>query len=136
MLFIIARANHPGLTYRGGQGPIVHLEADLHEVVDWAAAERRRWAFTTANAAARYAEFYDSLDELSRIDWRAVYAMGWRDPDVQEMKQSEFLVRRSFPWRLVRRIGVRHATIRRQVEEALDTGAKTPRVEVLPGWYY
>lgn len=33
MLFVIHRANHPELTYRGGQGPIVHLEADLQEVV-------------------------------------------------------------------------------------------------------
>lgn len=36
MLFIIARANHPQLTYRGGQAPIVHLQADLHRTIDWA----------------------------------------------------------------------------------------------------
>ncbi len=28
MLYVIHRANHPELAYRGGQGPIVHLEAD------------------------------------------------------------------------------------------------------------
>ncbi len=33
MLHLIYRANHPELTYRGGQGPIVHLEADLHQAV-------------------------------------------------------------------------------------------------------
>jgi ssDNA thymidine ADP-ribosyltransferase, DarT len=33
MLFVVHRANHPELTYRGGQQPIVHLEADLHAVV-------------------------------------------------------------------------------------------------------
>ena len=39
MLFVIYRANHPELTYRGGQGPIIHLEADLSEVVRWADAQ-------------------------------------------------------------------------------------------------
>ena len=29
MLYLIHRANDPELVYRGGQGPIVHLEADL-----------------------------------------------------------------------------------------------------------
>jgi hypothetical protein len=36
MLYLIYRANHPDLTHRGGQGPIVHLEADLRNVIDWA----------------------------------------------------------------------------------------------------
>ena len=36
MLYLIHRANHPELDYRGGQGPIVHLEADLHEAANWA----------------------------------------------------------------------------------------------------
>jgi ssDNA thymidine ADP-ribosyltransferase DarT-like protein len=30
MLYLIYMANHPELTYRGGQEPIVHLEADLN----------------------------------------------------------------------------------------------------------
>ena len=29
MLYVIYKANHPELAYRGGQEPIVHLEADL-----------------------------------------------------------------------------------------------------------
>src|SRR5262245_43359662 len=33
MLFVIHRANHPDLSFRGGQQPIVHLEADLNAVV-------------------------------------------------------------------------------------------------------
>lgn len=33
MLYVIYRANHSQLSYRGGQGPIVHLEADLRQTV-------------------------------------------------------------------------------------------------------
>ena len=34
MLYVIHRADNEGLQYRDGQGPIVHLEADLHEAVE------------------------------------------------------------------------------------------------------
>jgi len=53
MLFIIRQANHPDLDYRGGQAPIVHLQADLHASVAWAREHRRRWAFTSSNAGSR-----------------------------------------------------------------------------------
>jgi hypothetical protein len=42
MLFLIYHANHPDLNYRGGQGPIVHLEADLKAAVDWARQNGKR----------------------------------------------------------------------------------------------
>ena len=42
MLYVIREANHPKLTYRGGQNPIVHLEADLRRTVTW--AEDRSYA--------------------------------------------------------------------------------------------
>lgn len=36
MLYMLHKGNHPQLAYQGGQGPIVHLEADLRNVVAWA----------------------------------------------------------------------------------------------------
>lgn len=36
MLYLLHQANHVDLEYRGGQGPIVHLEADLRVSVAWA----------------------------------------------------------------------------------------------------
>jgi ssDNA thymidine ADP-ribosyltransferase, DarT len=57
MLYVIHCANHPELTYRGGQEPIIHLEADLHGVVGWAQQQGRRWAFSLSNAGANYTEF-------------------------------------------------------------------------------
>ena len=40
MLYLIYMANHPELSYRGGQEPIVHLEADMIDAVAWADAPR------------------------------------------------------------------------------------------------
>ncbi len=136
MLFLLARANHPALAYRGGQDPIVHLVADLRQTVRWADDSGLRWAFTLTNAGARYFEDRCTLDDLGDIDWDAVKARDWRDPMIQENKQAEFLVENRFPWQLVSRIGVMTDTVRRQVAKALAKSGHQPRVEVKRDWYY
>lgn len=136
MLFVIHRANHVELAYRGGQEPIIHLESDLHEVVEWADANDRRWAFSLSNAGAVYAPFRKRLDDLLEIDWEAVAARDFRAPAIKEGKQAEFLVHGDLPWTLVSRIGVRSTAIRARVTQALQGLAHRPPVEVLPDWYY
>jgi hypothetical protein len=136
MLFVIHRANHPGLTYRGGQGPIVHLEADLRAVVDWCDRTGRRWAFSLSNASARYVEFRRSLADLAEVNWAAVAATDFRSSAVSEGKQAEFLVHGEFPWHLVARIGVHSPSIRTQALAALRGAAHGPPVVVQPDWYY
>lgn len=136
MLYVIAQANHPDLVYRGGQGPILHLEADLEETVAWAEAKGRRWAFTAANAGAVYTDFWASLDELDQLDWAAIHNSDFRSSDVKEHKQAEFLMCDSFPWHLVRRAGVRLADIQAQVEATLADTPHHPPVEVRREWYF
>lgn len=136
MLYVIHRANLPGLTYRGGQGPIIHLEADLHEVIAWADQNGTRWAFSLSNAGAAYAEFRKRADQLDQINWRAVASTDFRSVDVKEGKQAEFLVRQFFPWDLVRRIGVRSPDIKQQVDAVLQNTEHRPSVEIRTNWYY
>ena len=136
MLYLIYMRNHPELAYKGGQGPIVHLEADLHEVVAWAEGEGRRWAFTLSNAGAYYTQYRSSLDQLDEVDWAAVAARDWRSAEVKEAKQAEFLVHGSFPWTLVSKIGARSMDISSQVNLALGSAQHRPVVEIRPDWYY
>jgi hypothetical protein len=136
MLFVIHRANHSELAYRGGQQPIVHLEADLHEVVQWAEANDRRWAFSLSNAGAIYAQFRARLDRLGDINWNAVAATDFRAADVKEGKQAEFLVQQSFPWTLVQRIGVHSNGIAQRVVNAIRDASHLPGVEIRREWYY
>lgn len=140
MLYQIYRGNSAELAYKGGQGPIVHLQADLRQVVDWANSDGRRWVFTTLNAAASYAEDYSDLCRLAEIDWEAVEARQWSgpgvDPDVKDGKQAEFLVENWFPWVLVERIGVLSLDVARNVAEALRSDTHQPQVSVIPSWYY
>jgi hypothetical protein len=134
MLYLIhVRSNE--LTYRGGQEPIVHLEADLHEAVEWAEERDRRWAFTLSNAGSYYFEDRCSLDDLDDIDWNAVRARDWRG-GLKEGKQAEFLVENSFPWSLVRRIGVHSQQMYRRVLNLLPDDGHRPTVEVMNDWYY
>lgn len=136
MLYVIHRANHPELEYRGGQRPIVHLEADLATVIDWADANGAPWAFSLSNAGARYAEFRARVDELDQLRWDAIAARDFRAPDVKEGKQAEFLVHERFPFDLVHRIGTATPAVRAQVAHAIEDAPDPPMVEVRREWYF
>ena len=134
MLYVISQANHLQLSYRGGQGPIVHLEADLRATVAWAEEQDLRWAFTLSNAGARYFEDRSDLGQLDDIDWDAVEATDWRR--CKEGKQAEFLIEQRFPWELVSRIGVQSRRVCDQTEAVLEAAAHRPPVEIRRAWYY
>lgn len=134
MLYVIHKANHQELAYRGGQSHIVHLEADLHETIRWVEDAQRRWVFTLSNAGSHYFEDRSDLARLDEIDWNAIRATSWQN--CKEEKQAEFLIERSFPWELVNRIGVQNQQVYRQVKIELETTKHQPVVEIKPGWYY
>jgi hypothetical protein len=136
MLYVIHRANNADLAYRGGQGPIVHLEADLNSVVAWASQEGRRWAFSLSNAGAFYAEFRASLNELDQVDWNAVASTDFRRASVKEGKQAEFLLHGDFPWSLVSQIGVASQDVATQTRTAIQRSAHQPSISVQPTWYF
>ena len=136
MLFVIYQGNHSDLAYRGGQDPIVHLEADLQEVVEWADTQSQHWAFTLSNAGAAYTEFRRDLSHLGEVDWEAVAAENFRSPQIKEGKQAEFLVREFFPWPLIRRIGVLNEANKTHVLEILNHAVHRPTVEVRREWYF
>ncbi len=134
MLYLIHMGNRPGLEYFGGQGNIVHLEADLHEAVAWAEKHGQRWAFTLSNAGAYYFKDRCNLSQIEEIDWNAVQARHWQGQS--EGKQAEFLMERSFPWSLVRRVGVFDSGVGNMTLAALHAAEHRPEVRVEPRWYY
>ena len=136
MLYVIHMANHQELAYRGGQGPIIHLEADLHTVIEWADGDCRPWAFSLSNAGARYTEFRNQTDDLDELDWTAIAARNFRDPEVKEVKQAEFLVYDTCPFELFPRIGVRSPDVAERVTSTVAGLDHHPTVEVQAGWYY
>jgi hypothetical protein len=134
MLYLIHQANHPELTYRGGQTPIIHLQADLHNVVNWANQQKRRWAFTTSNAGSYYFEDRCDLNQLNEIDWQSVQTHHWQN--CKEGKQAEFLLEQFFPWELIEKIGVASNVTYQQVMNAIPSNGHRPNVVIEEQWYY
>lgn len=139
MLFLIYKRNEE-LTYKGGQEPIVHLEADLNTTIAWAQQNNQRWAFTLSNAGAYYFEDRSEATKLTDINWDAVQARQWSGSgvsrSVKEGKQAEFLIERAFPWHLVERVGIFSQSLVQTVSSAMHGAAHRPKVEVKRDWYY
>lgn len=134
MLYIISRRDHPNVAFRDGQGPVVHLMADMKEVVAWASDANARWAFTDINAANRAADFFNDLSKLDKLNWDAIQASSWRS--CRDHKMAEFLLHQRFPWELVRGIGVQSPKIAQQVAQACSTTTHRPLIRVKQEWYY
>lgn len=134
MLYILYQGNHPDLDYRGGQTPIVHLEADMQKTIAWATSNGKRWAFTNANAGSYYFEDWNDANRLDEIDWDAVNARNWNN--CKDGKQAEFLIETSFPWQLVERIGVHSQRIYYQVATSLQSSSHSPNIDIKTDWYY
>lgn len=132
MLYLLHRGNHVNLRYRGGQGPILHLEADIRTVVKWAESSNLRWAFTLQNAGSRYFEDRADLARLGDLNWDAIDAHDWQG--CKEEKQAEFLLENHLPWELVSRVGVHSTTMRDRVKEVIVDSDHKPRVEVRREW--
>ncbi len=136
MLFILYKNNHTDMTYRGGQVPILHLQMDLESTIHWANENGVLWAFSDRNAGGLLADFFNTPMELDKIDWDAVKATDFRDMQIQEGKQAEFLIHDICPWHLVEKIGVLNERIVEQVKDILLNAQHKPVVKIERTWYY
>jgi hypothetical protein len=90
MLYVLYQGNSTDLAYKGGQGPIVHLEADLRRVVEWADARNCKWAFSLSNAGATTQSSGQTWGSL--MNWTGPPSM----PQIFAPEQSLSLSRLSF----------------------------------------
>ena len=134
MLYVIYQADKDELSYKGGQEPVIHLEADLRQTVKWAKKNNLRWAFTLSNAGSYYFEDRCNLANLQEVNWDAVQAHYWSK--CIEEKQAEFLIEKRFSWTLVSRIGLRTQKVKEQVNDILNNAPHKPQVEIITKWYY
>ena len=135
MLYVIWRGDNVDLAYTDGQEPIVHLQADLDEVLGWADQAGVPWAYTNGNAGAAYTEHYTDLS-LEHVDWAAVAARDWKPTEIREHKQAEFLLYGHFPWTLVRSVGVVNGRIQTKASDAIAGSSHQPPVIIRRDWYY
>ncbi|MCE2652678.1 MAG: DUF4433 domain-containing protein [Planctomycetaceae bacterium] len=136
MLYILHMGNNADLEYRGGQSPIVHLQADLHASIAWARTNAVRWACSDRNASAYVASFVSRAEDLTAINWPAIASSDFRNPVTKEGKQAEFLMHTAFPWSLVEAVGVYDQQRLALAETAIARAVHRPRLAVRPDWYY
>ena len=97
MLYMLYMGNDPNLEYRGGQDPIIHLQADLYATVAWAKNNSRRWAFTLSNAGANVTlEDRNDLAQLSEVNWDAVRAQSVESGSIRRVNRPNSLWRSHF----------------------------------------
>jgi len=136
MLYIIHMRNHYELSYKGGQTPILHLQSDFHSAVQWAEKNNIRWALSTSNAGALYTTFYNDTKHLDKINWQAVNATDFKNSEIKEGKQAEFLMFDYFPWNLIEGIGVVNQDIKNSVDSILQRAEYKPPTSIIRKWYY
>ncbi|OQX18437.1 MAG: hypothetical protein BWK76_07495 [Desulfobulbaceae bacterium A2] len=136
MLYILHMGNHQDLNYSGGQRPIVHIQIDLEGAIQWADANGVRWAFSDRNAGTRFTSFYNRRQDLAEVNWNAVRSTDFRDLEIKEGKQAEFLIHDTCPWQLVEKVGVIDVDARNQLQTILQQTSHKPIVAVERGWYY
>ena len=91
------------------QDKIVFIACDVNRFVSGSF----EWCFTDGHAKKAITKFYNSLDDLSQLDWNAINSTWWRadenDMDRPRKKMSEFLVREHIPADYIEQIYVRSA---------------------------
>jgi hypothetical protein len=133
MLYIIYKRNDE-LTYKEGQECIMHLKADFYKTIEWAKYNNLRWVYTLSNAGSYHFIDKKELSDLNQINWDAVKSDDWRNPQIKEAKQAEFLIEDRFPFELVEKIGV-YSDIQKTIVQNILKSNK-PFVETERGWYY
>lgn len=119
---------------QSGEDEIVHLEADLKNVVRHADANKVGWVFTDMNAASAMSRDFDCLSQLTEIDWNIIESRRWQgDTDV---KMAEFLTYKRFPVHLIDRIGVKLESIQSRVARIVAAAGCDVRIKVMRTWYY
>ena len=111
------------------RGEITLIIADAEKISEVCAFAKRELGFD-------YLVDISSVDNLGKIDWGAVAATDFREPQIKEGKQAEFLLSEWFPWQLVERVGVYNNSTCVQVQGILLEQAQSTPVQTLPEWYF
>jgi hypothetical protein len=145
MLGAINQGTVEGCEYR--QQDIVHLVTTVEAVVDGGLT----FVFYDHNATLDYADCYNNLRDLDKIEWDLFYESPRLDGYCQywfstannpkyirrmETRQAEFLVHRIVPLNLITCVGVRSEEKAEAVRQIFDDEDIDILVEVKRDWYF
>jgi hypothetical protein len=129
MLYTINRGNTGRAV--GCQSDIVHLVS----TVDIASNLGSVWAYSSGNAGAYVADFYNDPG-LSQLDWNIINSSDWGGQFRRDKKSAEFLIHDFYPWESFVQIGCYNANMKQRVENLISGNHHQPTVQVRANWYY
>ena len=101
------------------------------------------FAFTDGHALMQISEWYNTLEDLKRLDWVSINRRYWGISDdstgeYKRKKQAEFLVYDSLDWSLIQKIAVRTQAAAKRVEEIQECFPQQKRktVSIEPNLYF
>ena len=119
-----------------GNDEILILVSSLHRIAELELA----FLFTDSHAYYQWANFYDDLGELNRIDWPILQRRDFkRDPDDPakfERYQAEALVHQHCPVEALVGVVCYNEEIKTQVEQTMAQLGVARPVHVRSGWYF
>ena len=145
MLFTINNGNVPGCAHR--QPDIVHFVTNVNAVCQAGLP----WVFYNYNATLGFAQCFDDLADLVKIDWPLFfeapkiggYCRYWHSridtPKYalrMETRQAEFLIHQRVPLDIFESVAAYDATKATQVQSILLAGGCNLPVKAVPDWYY
>ncbi len=101
-----------------------------------------RWCFTDGHAKKHITAFFNSIDDLNKVDWKTVAMQYWNDCDEDwdrmRKKQAEFLVKDYVPAACIQCIVVFDEQRKVQVEEIVQrSGLHIPvKIDINRKLYY
>lgn len=129
---------HTGMVsgYNAGQEPLIYVVSTVQIIQQSGLG----FVFSDGHGIAAFTNWFDDLNDLSKVDWKAVYLDYWADDindmDRQRRKQAEFLVYRFCPWQIVQEIYVLNQTVVQRVENILNKYKNNCRISIKPEFYY
>lgn len=132
-------AIHKGIVegYTGGQGEVLHLVSGAEAVSE---ANGLKYCFTEGHAEMGFSEFFETIADLSKVDWTVMKAQYWSDNesdmDRKRRRQAEFLVHRFVPWTMVEQIGVIDEQMAEKTKNLIAGCEHRPAIMVARQWYY
>jgi len=145
MLMAINEGRVDGCEYR--QADIVHFATTVETIADAGLA----FVFYDYNATLDFADCYNDLKDLDKVDWDLFYESPRRDGYCaywfstasnpryirrMETRQAEFLVHKQVPLDLMNCIGVYSEAKVADVKKILGQAKIDIPVEVKTAWYY
>lgn len=95
------------------------------------------FVFTDGHGIMMLSDYYNELTDLDKIPWNVVNARYWNDfPDGRRLRQSEFLVYKTFDWNLVETIGVYNNDMFNKVSALVNLSPYKPSIEIKRNWFF